>query len=54
MKPAKHLSCRLVQKKVNGLQPKNISAKKSTLDVWEDSKESPTSLYNYVTENTDI
>ena len=26
-------------KKVNGLQPKTISAKKSTSDVWEDPKE---------------
>ena len=26
-------------KKVNGLQPKTISAKKSTLDVWEGCKE---------------
>ena len=35
MEPVKHLSCSLLQKKVNGLQPKIISAKQSTLDVWE-------------------
>ena len=33
MEQIKHLSFNLVQKKVNGLQPKIISAKKSTLDV---------------------
>ena len=37
--PVKHLSCSLLQKKVNGLQLKTISAKKSTLDVWEGPKE---------------
>ena len=37
--PVKHLSCSLLQKKVNGLQLKTISSKKSTLDVWECPKE---------------
>ena len=38
MEPVKLLSCSLLQKKVNGLQPKRISAKKSTLGVWEGPK----------------
>ena len=39
MEPVKHLSCSLFRKKVNGLHPKTISAKKYSLDVWESPKE---------------
>ena len=39
MEAVNHLSCSLLQNNVNDLQPKTISAKKSTLDVWEGPKE---------------
>ena len=39
MEAVNHLSCSLLQKNVNDLQPKTISGKKSTLDVWEGPKE---------------
>ena len=45
MELVKDLRCNLLQKKVNGLQPKISSAKKSTLDVREGLNEYQTLLW---------
>ena len=39
MEPVKHLSCSLLQKKLTAYSRKQFPQKKSTLDVWEGSKE---------------